>query len=127
MRPWRSCWRRTRFQSRRHRGNGAASPQSRWCILIAANLHGVARTAQVARILLAATLLTLAIVLVVAYGSHERAADPWYAHGGAFGVLQAAGLLFFASAGYARIATLAEEYRDPSTSATRSCSPSASR
>jgi len=31
----------------------------------------------------------------------------------AYGVLQAAGLLFFAFAGYARIATLAEEVRDP--------------
>jgi APA family basic amino acid/polyamine antiporter len=30
-----------------------------------------------------------------------------------FGVLQAAGLLFFAFAGYARIATLGEEVRDP--------------
>jgi APA family basic amino acid/polyamine antiporter len=33
--------------------------------------------------------------------------------GGAGGVLQAAGLLFFAFAGYARIATLGEEVRDP--------------
>src|SRR4029079_9095969 len=33
--------------------------------------------------------------------------------GGITGVLQAAGLLFFAFAGYARIATLGEEVRDP--------------
>src|SRR5690606_28798496 len=33
--------------------------------------------------------------------------------GGAYGVLQAAGLLFFAFAGYARMATLGEEVRDP--------------
>ena len=32
---------------------------------------------------------------------------------GLFGILQAAGLLFFAFAGYARIATLGEEVRDP--------------
>jgi APA family basic amino acid/polyamine antiporter len=32
---------------------------------------------------------------------------------GAFGVLQSAGLLFFAFAGYARIATMGEEVRDP--------------
>nr|WP_308163823.1 hypothetical protein [Micromonospora sp. WMMB482] len=32
---------------------------------------------------------------------------------GAAGVLTAAGLLFFAFAGYARIATLGEEVRDP--------------
>ena len=36
-----------------------------------------------------------------------------FAHGGVYGVLQAAGLLFFAFAGYARIATLGEEVRDP--------------
>ena len=33
--------------------------------------------------------------------------------GGAYGTLQAAGLLFFAFAGYGRIATLGEEVRDP--------------
>jgi len=36
-----------------------------------------------------------------------------FGHGGVYGVLQAAGLLFFAFAGYARIATLGEEVRDP--------------
>ena len=34
-------------------------------------------------------------------------------HGGVYGVLQAAGLLFFAFAGYARIATLGEEVLEP--------------
>jgi APA family basic amino acid/polyamine antiporter len=33
--------------------------------------------------------------------------------GGVYGTLQAAGLLFFAFAGYARIATMSEEVRDP--------------
>jgi len=56
---------------------------------------------------------------VVGVSSGVRAADPWSASGaeagpgGVFGVLQAAGLLFFAFAGYARIATLAEEVRRP--------------
>jgi APA family basic amino acid/polyamine antiporter len=40
-----------------------------------------------------------------------RIADP--AHLSLLGVLRAAGLLFFAFAGYARIATLGEEVRDP--------------
>lgn len=82
-------------------------------LLTAANLRGVTRTAQVARVLLATTLLVLAAALAVTYGSGERAADPWTATGGGLGVLQAAGLLFFAFAGYARIATLAEEVRRP--------------
>ena len=33
--------------------------------------------------------------------------------GGWYGILQSAGLLFFAFAGYARIATMGEEVRDP--------------
>ncbi len=82
-------------------------------VLTLANLRGVTRTAVVARVLLGATLLTLAVALAVAFGGGERAADPWAGHGGALGVLQAAGLLFFAFAGYARIATLAEEVRRP--------------
>ncbi len=47
---------------------------------------------------------------------HRRRADglsDWDAPHGAYGVLQSAGLLFFAFAGYARIATLGEEVRDP--------------
>ena len=81
-------------------------------VLTAANLRGITRTALVARVLLALTLLTLVIALVVTYSGGERAADPW-SGGDAFGVLQSAGLLFFAFAGYARIATLGEEVRRP--------------
>jgi APA family basic amino acid/polyamine antiporter len=36
-----------------------------------------------------------------------------FGDGGLYGIVQAAGLLFFAFAGYARIATLGEEVRDP--------------
>ena len=39
--------------------------------------------------------------------SWELLASGWY------GILQSAGLLFFAFAGYARIATMGEEVRDP--------------
>lgn len=77
------------------------------------NLRGVTRTATAARILLAATLVVLVGFLVVASLDGSAAADPLPATGGAWGVLQAAGLLFFAFAGYARIATLAEEVRRP--------------
>ncbi|BAS17877.1 uncharacterized transporter Mb2022c [Arthrobacter sp. Hiyo8] len=38
--------------------------------------------------------------------------DGLLAHGW-YGILQSAGLLFFAFAGYARIATMGEEVRDP--------------
>lgn len=83
--------------------------------LTVANLRGITRTALVARVLLGTTLLTLGLVLIVCLASDTRGPAPWGATGGGgvVGVLQSAGLLFFAFAGYARIATLAEEVRRP--------------
>ncbi|GAA1086911.1 APC family permease [Tsukamurella strandjordii] len=84
--------------------------------LTALNLAGVERSARVARVVVAVVVAVLVGLAVAAITS--EAADPARlfdgAAGGPFGVLQAAGLLFFAFAGYARIATLAEEVRDPS-------------
>jgi APA family basic amino acid/polyamine antiporter len=63
----------------------------------------------------AVVLAVLASVVVVCLGSGQS--DSGHldigASDGVGGVLQAAGLLFFAFAGYARIATLGEEVRDP--------------
>jgi len=81
-------------------------------LLTVANLRGVTRTAAVARVLLGLTLLTLLVALAVSYSDGRVAGDPWEG-GDALGVLQSAGLLFFAFAGYARIATLGEEVRRP--------------
>lgn len=82
----------------------------------AVNLFGITRTAQVARVLVAVVLVVLAVV-VVAGSSAPSAPMPFWGEGafasGPLGVLQSAGLLFFAFAGYARIATLGEEVRDP--------------
>jgi APA family basic amino acid/polyamine antiporter len=81
------------------------------------NLRGVTRTATAAKILLAATLLVLlgflVLTVVLPAGGGADSVEPLGASGGAWGALQAAGLLFFAFAGYARIATLAEEVRRP--------------
>lgn len=84
-------------------------------VLTAVNYFGVTKTARLTRVLLALTLLALAAVVTAALGGGN--ANPanlsgWTDHG-LFGILQAAGLLFFAFAGYARIATLGEEVRDP--------------
>ncbi|CAM3341904.1 APC family permease [Tsukamurella hominis] len=83
--------------------------------LTALNVAGVERSARVARVIVAVVLAVLVAVGVSAFGS--AAAEPSRlldgAAAGPFGVLQAAGLLFFAFAGYARIATLGEEVRDP--------------
>ncbi|MEO6090510.1 MAG: APC family permease, partial [Umezawaea sp.] len=83
--------------------------------LTALNYRGITRTAALTRILVTCTLLALTtIVVAIAVGGGAGHADlgDWYA-GGALGILQSAGLLFFAFAGYARIATLGEEVRDP--------------
>ncbi len=77
------------------------------------NLRGVTRTATAAKVLLAATLVVLLGFLALSAGGDAGPVAPLEPTGGAWGVLQAAGLLFFAFAGYARIATLAEEVRRP--------------
>ncbi|GIG85331.1 APC family permease [Plantactinospora endophytica] len=91
------------------------------------NLRGVHKTARVTRWLVAVTLgVLLLVALVGLLGGEFRPArlgdtvgepggDVFGGLGGAQGVglLTAAGLLFFAFAGYARIATLGEEVREP--------------
>ncbi|HEY6798221.1 MAG TPA: APC family permease [Kineosporiaceae bacterium] len=88
-------------------------------VLTAVNYRGVTRTALLTRLLVACSLTALAVTVVaIAVGGRATAADlggPAAAGGGhgPAGVLQSAGLLFFAFAGYARIATMGEEVRDP--------------
>ncbi|AKS30736.1 APC family permease [Mycolicibacterium goodii] len=83
--------------------------------LTAVNYVGVQKSALLTRVIVAVVLAVLATVVVLLLGS--GAAEPARLTLGddvsAVGVLQAAGLLFFAFAGYARIATLGEEVRDP--------------
>ncbi|MDQ0869262.1 APA family basic amino acid/polyamine antiporter [Arthrobacter sp. V1I9] len=89
--------------------------------LTVVNLLGITRTALLTRILLCVVLATLVFVAVAAIvGPHPAAATlaPG-SPGGPGGVLPAAGLMFFAFAGYARIATLGEEVKNPSRSIPR--------
>jgi basic amino acid/polyamine antiporter, APA family len=81
----------------------------------AVDAFGLQRSVALGRVLVAATLATLALVLVacLAGGTSSAAHLSWSSGTTAGGVLQAAGLLFFAFAGYARVATLGEEVRDP--------------
>lgn len=85
--------------------------------LTAVNCLGVTRTAALTRVLVGLVLLALAAaVAAVVAGGHADASrlHSWTTpHHGWYGVLQSAGLLFFAFAGYARIATMGEEVRDP--------------
>jgi APA family basic amino acid/polyamine antiporter len=83
--------------------------------LTALNYRGITRTAALTRFLVTCTLLaltTIVVAIAVGDGTGHVALGSWHA-GGVLGILQAAGLLFFAFAGYARIATLGEEVRDP--------------
>ncbi|MEU2200402.1 APC family permease [Isoptericola sp. NPDC019482] len=91
--------------------------------LAAVNYRGVTRTARLARWIVVVVLLSLAVTVAVALAGGPAdtpgptatlvATTPAGAGTVLYGVLQAAGLLFFAFAGYARVATLGEEVRDP--------------
>ena len=84
-------------------------------VVAAVNLAGITRTALATRVILVVVVSVLAVVIAsaVAGGGAGMTSEPLLAASGPFGVLQAAGLLFFAFAGYARIATMGEEVRDP--------------
>lgn len=82
--------------------------------LTAVNYRGIQKSALLTRIIVAVVLAVLAaVVVIVAASGHGDVDQLRLGHGTVLGVLQAAGLLFFAFAGYARIATLGEEVRDP--------------
>ncbi len=82
--------------------------------LTAVNLAGIDKTAGLTRAIVAIVLAALAVFVVVALaggtvdGSHLSDT-----HGGVLGALRSGGILFFAFAGYARIATLGEEVAAP--------------
>ncbi|WP_445278995.1 APC family permease [Streptomyces sp. DSM 118148] len=83
--------------------------------LTAVNYGGIQKSAWLTRVIVAVVLAVLAAVVVACLTSGHLDAGrlgPGPATG-LGGVLQAAGLLFFAFAGYARIATLGEEVRNP--------------
>ena len=109
--------------------------------ITALNLCGIQKSALATRAIVGFVLISLAIVLVIGWVSprtgdfgwtmYQPLTDASQAHAqgirtwpmdewksvpfnsGVYEVLQAAGLLFFAFAGYARIATLGEEVKDP--------------
>jgi APA family basic amino acid/polyamine antiporter len=104
--------------------------------LVAVNYRGVTRTATATRVIVTVVLLALTIAVSVALlgadpqlgrltgdtwldganwldGDTWLDAANWWDAANWYGVLQSAGLLFFAFAGYARIATMGEEVRDP--------------
>ncbi|MGA4802128.1 APC family permease [Streptomyces lavendulocolor] len=83
--------------------------------LTALNYGGVQKSALLTRVIVAVVLAVLVAAVVTSLGSGAADAGRLGLADdvSAGGVLQAAGLLFFAFAGYARIATLGEEVKDP--------------
>ncbi|MEM9521873.1 MAG: APC family permease [Actinomycetota bacterium] len=84
-------------------------------VITAVNLGGLTRTVAVTRVLLLVSVTALVVIVGRALSFDATAVpltpvpeDPNW-----FDILQAAGFMFFAFAGYARIATLGEEVKDP--------------
>ncbi|MBW3620276.1 MAG: APC family permease [Actinobacteria bacterium] len=89
--------------------------------LAVVNYRGIQRTARLTRLLVAAVVAILVTVVAATLlgGAPAVANLTTDLPTGAWGVLRSGGLLFFAFAGYARIATLGEEVHDPATTIPR--------
>ena len=86
------------------------------CGVAIVNIGGLTRTVAVTRGILACSLVALVAVVIAGWSSPAASIERLSPiDASPAGVLRAAGFLFFAFAGYARIATLGEEVRDPST------------
>lgn len=83
------------------------------------NLRGITRTAQVAAMLVVPVIVVLVGLSAVGLTSVSAPGLISAETTTPYGVLQAAGLLFFAFAGYARITTLGEEVKNPAVTIKR--------
>lgn len=83
--------------------------------LTTVNYLGVQKTAHLTRVIVALVLATLAVIVAAIVLGEAATADNLTGDlpDGVWGVLRSGGLLFFAFAGYARVATLGEEVRNP--------------
>ncbi|MBE3001607.1 APC family permease [Nocardiopsis sp. HNM0947] len=92
-------------------------------VMVALNFRGIRRSTFVVKVLVLLVLGVLAVSVVAMLMSGRLAAvaevdglGPWP---GSFGLLGSAALIFFAFAGYARVATLGAEVREPRTTIPR--------
>ena len=82
-------------------------------VMVLINILGATRTAQVAKVLVVIALVGILGAVTTGWVSAPSVASFGWVDSTPYGVLQSAGLLFFAFAGYARIATMGEEVVDP--------------
>lgn len=93
-------------------------------ILTAINYRGVEKSAALNRVIVAVVLAVLVGVVVIGLSSGKADLGRLGLGSGTSlgGLLQSAALMFFAFAGYARVATLGEEVRDPARTIPRAIS-----
>jgi len=77
------------------------------------NYRGIRRSSRANLAIVAVSVTSLLILILFAAGDVEFGRLRPFAPGGMPGVLESSAVLFFAYTGYARIATLGEEVRDP--------------
>jgi basic amino acid/polyamine antiporter, APA family len=82
-------------------------------LLTLANLAGIRKAGRLNTVIVCATVLTLVVFILATAPVFDAGNMTPFAPGGGASAFQAAGLMFFAYTGYARLATLAEEVRDP--------------
>lgn len=82
-------------------------------LLTVINCFGIKKAGQLNRIIVTITLLSLSYLIFSGIPNIEKAHFKPFAPFGIAGIAESAALLFFAFTGYARVATLAEEVREP--------------
>lgn len=87
----------------------------------ALNFFGIEKTANATKIIVVVVLLSLSAIVALIFVGEPDIGNlcPFLGPNALYGILQSAGIWFFAFAGYSRIATLAEEVEDPETSIPR--------
>lgn len=82
-------------------------------IVIGANLAGIKKAGQLNRIIVRTTFLALVYFIFAGFSVFDSTKLVEFMPNGFKGIAEASGVLFFAFTGYARIATLGEEIREP--------------
>lgn len=88
-------------------------------LLIAANMAGIKKAGLLNRLIVAITVGSLIYFILAGFTVFDANNLQPFAPMGSSGIAQASGVLFFAFTGYARIATLGEEVREPKTTIPR--------